>query len=104
MLYRIKSSVCVGVQRNQKKKKKKKNFFYSCDLRGNFWWEVGAGGAPEEGSERIELLVNNHQEGARRLTEFGYNGDVLNLEPQKVMERVIPKGDKAKLKAIIKIR
>mmetsp|Transcript_30072 Transcript_30072/g.63809 ORF Transcript_30072/g.63809 Transcript_30072/m.63809 type:complete len:133 (+) Transcript_30072:654-1052(+) len=65
-------------------------------------WEAGTGGAPEEGSKRPELLLNDYQEGAKRLTELGYNDCVLNLKSSIAKERVVPDGDEAKIETIIK--
>jgi hypothetical protein len=67
-----------------------------------YMWEAGIGGAPEEATKRIDLLLKDYQEGAKRLTELGFNGSVLDLEPPKAEERAIPQGDEAKIEAIIK--
>ena len=56
-------------------------------------WEMGDGGAPEEASRRMELLLKDYQEGARRLTQMGFNGDVLDLEPPRVEEAEYLDGD-----------
>ena len=43
--------------------------------------ELGDGGAPPESKDRIEKLVQDYSEIRTGLTEEGYNGDVLDLEP-----------------------
>ena len=65
-------------------------------------WELGEGGAPEEATERLNLLMKDYKEGAERLTRMGFNGEVLDLEPSRVQEKVIPEGEEAQIKALIK--
>ena len=63
---------------------------------------MGDGGAPEEASRRMELLLKEYQEGARRLPQMGFNGDELDLEPPRVEEAEYLDGDEEKIEAIIK--
>ena len=44
-------------------------------------WELGEGGAPEEATVRLQLLVDDYNERARMLNANGFNGDILDLEP-----------------------
>ena len=48
------------------------------------------------------FIIEGLQEGAKRLTEIGSNGEVLNLELPRVQPREIPEGDEVKIQAIIK--
>jgi len=64
-------------------------------------WEWGEGGAPEEASERMELLLKEYKEGGKKLTDMGFNGDVLDLEPVRVEEAEPLAGQEERVQAII---
>jgi hypothetical protein len=40
----------------------------------------GWGGAPKEATEKIEALASQHNEGARKPTQKGFNGAVLDIK------------------------
>ena len=64
-------------------------------------WERGEGGAPEEASDRIELLMEDYEEGARRLTEMEFNGEVLDVEPPQAENYSVPEGEDDQVKALV---
>jgi len=46
--------------------------------------ELGEGGAPEEQLVRMEQLVKDYNDSVQRLTDLGFNGEVLDLKPKTV--------------------
>ena len=44
-------------------------------------WEAGEGGATEEATQQVESLTLAYNEGARTLTQQGFNGEVLDIKP-----------------------
>ena len=66
-------------------------------------WELGEGGAPEEATVRLELLVDDYNERARMLNANGFNGDILDLEPRRVEENTeIGADEEAQIQQILK--
>ena len=53
-------------------------------------WELGKGGAPEEGGARLQLLLESYIEGGKRLSASGFNGEVLDLRPATAVDIVLP--------------
>jgi len=49
-------------------------------------YELGEGGALEDASRRLKLLVKDYEAIATKLTRMGFNGDVLDLRPRQVKE------------------
>ena len=67
-------------------------------------WELGEGGAPEEGTVRLELLLEEYKRVAAKASVLGYNGEVLDLEPARVEERHIPDGEDDQVKALVEAK
>ena len=64
---------------------------------------MGEGGAPEEATVRLQLLVDDYNERANKLTEIGFNGAVPDLEPRRVEENTeIPADEEAQIQQILK--
>ena len=64
-------------------------------------YESGEGGAPEEASNHMDILVSEYEEAGRTLTWLGFNGGLLYIKA-KVVEKIIPLvNDKAAVQAII---
>jgi len=64
-------------------------------------WELGKGGAPEEGTERLGMLINNYKVGAKRLEEMGFNKNILSLWPPVVSRSKIPEAEEAQIQALV---
>jgi len=64
-------------------------------------WELGKGGAPEEGTERLSMLVSNYKVGAKRVEEMGSNKNILSLWPPLVLRSKIPEGEEAQIQALV---
>ena len=64
-------------------------------------YEFGEGGAPEEASNHMDILVSEYEEAGRTLTRLGFNGGLLDIKA-KVVEKIIPPvNDEAAVQAII---
>ena len=65
--------------------------------------ELGEGGAPEEDRVRMEKLVDDYAERRKRLTELGFNGEVLDLKPKTVSSTStdLSKDEEALVKEIV---
>ena len=64
--------------------------------------ELGEGGAPEEARVRMESLVDDYSEVAEKLTNSGFNGNILNLAPRQVSRETFPEDEEAQIEHIIK--
>ena len=65
-------------------------------------YELGEGGAPEEVRVRMESLVDDYSEVAEKLTNSGFNGNILNLAPRQVSRETFPEDEEAQIEHIIK--
>ena len=65
---------------------------------------MGEGGALNDASVRLELLVEDYKESACLLSAKGFNGGVLDLEPCHVCDSVaIPDNKEAHIQILLKI-
>jgi hypothetical protein len=53
-------------------------------------FELGQGDAPTEEAGQMEQLREEYQEAAGGMNQLGYNGDMLNIVPNKAEEAEIP--------------
>ena len=65
-------------------------------------YELGEGGAPESVTQRLELLVEDYERAKESLRVLGFNDGVMDLEPAKVVEYVMPETDEKKVDALVK--
>ena len=64
-------------------------------------WELGEGGAPEEGTARLVILVDDYNVGAKKVEEMGFNKNILSLRPPVVSTPKIPEGEEAQIQALV---
>ena len=65
-------------------------------------YELGEGGAPEEATRRIELLVADYEECVHTLNKLGLNGNVLDLQPRTVEDDKYPSDEEKQIEHIVK--
>ena len=65
-------------------------------------YELGEGGAPKEARVKIESLVDDYSEVTQKLTNSGYNGNILNPALRKVNHETFPEDEEAQIELIIK--
>ena len=63
--------------------------------------ELGEGGAPEEQSERLELLVEEYRQCAATLDKLGFHGKLLDIEVPVAKKFSIPESKEAQIDAIV---
>ena len=66
--------------------------------------ELGEGGAPAESTNNIEKLVDDYANIGRQLTQLGYNGEVLDLEPPVAKNAALLADEDAEVDYIVKNR
>ena len=64
--------------------------------------ELGVGGAPQESLVRMEELVKDYAQSGKKLTEMGYNGEILDLQPRIVVDYICPATEEAQIEHIVK--
>ena len=65
-------------------------------------YELGPDGAPVEAQERMNSLVEDYSKSSLTLTSLGFNGDVLDLEPRRVQDVVLPEDEEAAVQQLMK--
>lgn len=66
------------------------------------WYELGDGGAPQAAQERLEALVQEYNASGDKLAAMGFNAELLDLEPTRVVDDTIPENEEARIDAIVK--
>ena len=66
-------------------------------------YELAEGGEPELVTHRLELLVEDYERAKESLRGLGFNDGVMDLEPAKVVEYVMPETDEKKVDALVKL-
>jgi len=64
-------------------------------------WELGEGSAPEEGTARLVILIDDYNVGAKKVEQMGFNKNILSLQPPVVSTPKIPEGEEAQIQALV---
>ena len=64
-------------------------------------FEFGPGGAPAKAADCMDQFWDEYNQTAVILTEMGYNGGMLDIEPPEVQQYVIPESEEAQIEHIV---